>query len=131
MDDKLSAMAAFLKSRIAVSLFGGLASGCLAYAWVTYCDSGRKFSERFEDPYRVYIVAAVIGAGIGYLMAPASGASMEALPMMQPLAAAEAHSAGTLEEGAGGKGEAAAEAHDRDPQAYSGDHLDTLNEPFM
>jgi hypothetical protein len=118
-------MASLFKSTISTTLIGGLAAAGLTYAWVTYCESGRKFAEKYDDPCKVYAVAGIIGAAIGYLMGTSSQPTEDILvPPSLPVADPE-----TFEDAAEGMPEGGAE--EADPQAYGADHLESLKEPFM
>jgi hypothetical protein len=114
-------MASLLTSTLSTTLLGGLAAAGLTYAWVTYCDSGRKFAEKYDDPCKVYAVAGIIGAAVGYLLGQGTHAT-EDVPVPVAIPETFEDSAETLQEGP---------TEEAEPHAYAADHLESLKEPFM
>ncbi|GAQ89987.1 hypothetical protein KFL_005860060 [Klebsormidium nitens] len=62
----------FLSSRLGGCIIGATVGAGAAYVWVSYTASGRKFLERFDDPNKVLLGAALLGGVAAYLLIPSS-----------------------------------------------------------
>lgn len=125
----------FLSSRLGGCIIGATVGAGAAYAWVNYTASGKKFMERFDDPNKVLLVAALLGGVAAYLLNPASASDKglvlaDSRLVENPIEGQEAAHADAGERGGGGAG--GGEEAPSSPRPIPGPYEDqVLDEPFL
>ena len=123
----------FFSSRLGGSLIGATVGAGAAYAWVNYTASGKKFLERFDDPNKVFLVAALLGGVAAYLLNPCSSDSGVVLAETPKQVDATPEVLG-MSHADHGEGEGGGEAHQSppSPRPVPGPYEDqVLDEPFL